>query len=340
MEFSVNQIAALLGGNVTGNGDIKIKSLGKIQDANQHDLAFLSNLKYESYIYTTNAGAVIVSNDFVPKEPVKATLIAVADPYSGFTALLEEYHKFVSFSKVGIENPSHADETATFGENLYRGAFSYVGKNSKIGNNVKIYPNAYIGDNVTIGNNTIIYAGVKIYSECKIGNNCKIHSGAVIGSDGFGFAPQADGSYKTIPQVGNVIIEDNVDIGANTVIDRATMGSTLIKKGVKLDNLIQIAHNVEIGSNTVIASQAGVAGSAIIGENCMIGGQVGIVGHLKIANKSKFAAKAGVMTDITEEGQTFMGGPAFPLRAFMKSWAIVKNLPELVSRIDVLEKKL
>lgn len=340
MEFSVSQIAALLGGNVTGNGDIKIKSLGKIQDATSQDLAFLSNPKYESYLYTTNAGAVIVGADFVPKEAVKATLIAVTDPYSGFTALLEEYHKYASFSKVGIENPSFVDNTATFGDNLYRGAFSYVGKNSTIGNNVKIYPNAYIGDNVVVGNNTIIYAGVKIYSECKIGNNCKIHSGAVIGSDGFGFAPQPDGSYKTIPQVGNVIIEDHVDIGANTVIDRATMGSTIIRKGVKLDNLIQIAHNVEIGSNTVIAAQAGVAGSAIIGENCMLGGQVGIVGHVKMANRTKLAAKAAIMNDITEEGQTLMGAPAFPLRAFMKSWTLLKKLPELVSRIDVLEKKL
>ncbi len=253
MEFSVNQIAAMLGGEVKGDGNEKIKMLAKIQDAKKGQIAFLSNPKYEQFIYSTQATAVIVKKDFIARKEISATLILVDDPYISFTRLLEEYHKLISFQKTGVEQPSFMHETATVGKNIYRGAFSYIGSNARLGNNVKIYPHSYVGDNVVIGDNTIIHPGVKIYADTKIGNNCVIHSGAVIGSDGFGFAPQEDGSYKTIPQLGNVMIEDNVAIGGNTVIDCATLfgDSTLIRQGVKLDNLIQIAHNVEIGKNTV-----------------------------------------------------------------------------------------
>ncbi len=339
MEFSVFQIAAILGGEVKGDGNTKIKSLGKIQEATETDLAFLSNPKYEPFIYTTKAGAVIVGKDFIAKQTIDSALIVVEDPYTGFTTLLEEYQKMLTYGKIGIEEPSYLGENSTIGENIYRGAFSYIGKNCKIGTNVKIYPHTYISDNVVIGDNSVIYSGVKIYIDCKIGSNCKIHAGAVIGSDGFGFAPQPDGSYKTIPQIGNVIIEDNVDIGANTVVDRATMGSTIIKKGVKLDNLIQVAHNVEIGNNTVIAAQAGIAGSSKIGENCQIGGQVGISGHIKIADGTKIAAQSGIMSTIEEKELTFIGSPAFDFKQFLKSWTVLKKLPDLQKRIDQLEKK-
>src|SRR3990170_1583962 len=288
MEFSINQIASMLGGEVQGDGNEKIKMLAKIQEAGKGQIAFLSNPKYEQFIYSTQATAVIVKKDFVARKEISATLILVDDPYISFTRLLEEYHKLISFQKSGVEQPSFMHDTASTGKNIYRGAFSYIGSQARIGDNVKIYPHAYIGDNVVIGDNTIIHPGVKIYADTKIGNNCVIHSGAVIGSDGFGFAPQEDGSYKTIPQLGNVIIEDNVTVGGNTVIDCATLfgDSTLIRQGVKLDNLIQIAHNVEIGKNTVIAAQTGISGSTKLGENCLLAGQVGIAGHLILPNNT------------------------------------------------------
>ncbi len=313
MEFSINQIAVMLGGEVKGDGNEKIKMLAKIQDAKKGQIAFLSNPKYEQYIYSTQATAVIVKKDFTARKEISATLILVDDPYISFTRLLEEYHKLISFQKIGIEQPSFIHENASVGKNIYRGAFSYIGSNARIGDNVKIYPHAYIGDNVLIGNNTIIHPGVKIYADTKIGNNCVIHSGVVIGSDGFGFAPQEDGSYKTIPQLGNVTIEDNVAIGGNTVIDCATLfgDSTVIRQGVKLDNLIQIAHNVEIGKNTVIAAQSGISGSTKIGENCMLAGQVGIAGHITIANNTRLGAQAGVSKSIKEEGATVYGVPRF-----------------------------
>lgn len=342
MEFTVSQVAAMLRGEVKGNGADKINMLAKIQEAQKGQIAFLSNPKYEQYIYTTQATAVIVKKDFAPKKEIASSLILVDDPYISFTMLLEEYHKLVSFQKTGIEQPSYLGEHSTTGQQVYRGAFSYIGNNCKIGDNVKIYPHAYIGDNVVIGDHTIIHPGVKIYNDTRIGNNCVIHSGTVIGSDGFGFAPQEDGSYKTIPQLGNVILEDNVAIGANTVIDCATLfgDSTFIRKGVKLDNLIQIAHNVEIGKNTVIAAQTGISGSSKVGENCVIAGQVGMAGHLIIANKTSIGAQAGILKTITEEGEKIIGSPAFDVKAYYKSYAVFKQLPDLNVRLRDLENKV
>jgi UDP-3-O-[3-hydroxymyristoyl] glucosamine N-acyltransferase len=342
MEFTVKQVAAMLGGEVKGEGADKINMLAKIQDARKGQISFLSNPKYEQYIYTTQASAVIVKKDFIPRKEITTTLILVDDPYSSFTTLLEEYHKLVSFQKTGIEQPSFISDKSIVGKNIYRGAFSYIGQNVKIGDNVKIYPHTYIGDNVSIGNDTILHSNVKLYTDTRIGNNCVIHAGTVIGSDGFGFAPQGDGSYKTIPQLGNVIIEDNVCIGANTVIDCATLygDSTIIREGVKLDNLIQIAHNVEIGKNTVIAAQTGISGSTKVGDNCIIGGQVGLAGHLVIANNTGIGAQAGISKSIKEEGQRIIGYPAFEVKDYFKSYAVFKRLPDLNDRLRELERKV
>lgn len=340
MEFSAQQIASILGGVVKGDGGIKVNRLAKIQEAEAGAVSFLANPKYEPYVYTTRASAVIVSDDFEPRQEISATLICVKDPYSSFSTLLEEYHKINSLRKTGIEEPSYIGTGSVTGENIYRGAFSYIGQNCQIGNNVKIYPHAYVGDNVKIGNNTIIYPGVKIYSDTVIGSYCTFQSGCVVGSDGFGFAPQADGTYKTVPQVGNVVIEDHVDVGANTVIDCATMGSTLIRRGVKLDNLIQIAHNVEIGKNTVMAAQSGVSGSTRIGENCMIGGQVGVTGHIELADRTSVAAQSGVMKTIKDPGNAFWGSPAFDIKKYTRSLALFKKLPDLQKRIEELEEKV
>ncbi|MCF6360324.1 MAG: UDP-3-O-(3-hydroxymyristoyl)glucosamine N-acyltransferase [Cyclobacteriaceae bacterium] len=341
MEFSVNQIAALLNGEVDGNGETIISGLGKIQEANSHQLSFLSNLKYEQHIYTTKAGAIMVSKSFVAEKPISATLIRVEDPYASFTALLEEYHKAVTFSKSGVEEPSYIGENSSVGTDIYRGAFSYIGKNVKIGNNVKIYSNAYVGDNCTVGDNTLIYAGSKLYEGSIIGSNCTIHAGAVIGSDGFGFAPQENGSYKAIPQMGHVILEDNVSIGANTVVDCATFhgDATLIKEGTKLDNLVQIAHNVKVGKNTVMAAQSGISGSTEIGDNCIFGGQSATVGHITIANKTTVAAKTGVPKSIKKEGQTIFGYIGFDIKKFLSSYALFKSLPDINQRLRELEKK-
>jgi UDP-3-O-[3-hydroxymyristoyl] glucosamine N-acyltransferase len=342
MEFTISQIAGMLGGQVSGDGNQKINMLAKIQDAKSGQIAFLSNPKYEQYIYTTLASAVIVKKDFQPKKEITTSLILVDDPYTSFTALLEEYHKLVSFQKTGVEQPSFIGTNSVEGKSIYRGAFSYVGNDVKIGDNVKIYPHVYVGDNVVIGDNTILHTNVKLYAGTKVGNNCIIHAGTVIGSDGFGFAPQTDGTYKTIPQLGNVIIEDNVSIGANTVIDCATMfgDSTIIRQGVKLDNLIQIAHNVEIGKNTVIAAQTGISGSTKIGENSMLAGQVGIAGHLVIANNTGIGAQAGISKSIKEEGQKIIGYPAFNIKEYFKSYAVFKRLPDLNDRLRELEKKI
>ncbi len=341
MEFTVNQIAGMLGGEVSGNGNEKINMLAKIQEAKKGQIAFLSNPRYEQFIYTTEATAVIVKKDFTPKKEIKSTLILVEDPYVSFTLLLEEYHKLISFQKAGIEDPCYLGKDSTVGSNIYRGAFSYIGNNVKVGDNVKIYPHAYIGDNVTIGNNSILHPGVKVYADTIIGNNCVIHSGTVIGSDGFGFAPQEDGTYKTIPQLGKVIIEDNVAIGANTVIDCATFfgDATIIHNGVKLDNLIQIAHNVEIGKNTVIAAQTGVSGSAKIGENCMLAGQVGIAGHLVVANNTSIGAQAGIGKSVVKEGQRLLGSPVFDVKEYFRSYAVFKKLPDINNRLKELEVK-
>ena len=339
MEFSLKDISTILGGEVVGDETEKVNTISKIEEAEKGSISFLANPKYESFVYSTKASAVIVSCDFIPKSQLKTSLIKVKDPYSSFTILLEEYNRISSLSKMGIEQPSFANDDAVIGENCYRGAFSYIGKNVKIGDNVKIYPHTYIGDNTTIGNNVILHTGVKIYNNTVIGSYSTLHANCVIGSDGFGFAPQADGSYKTIPQIGNVIIKDHVSIGANTVIDCATMGSTIIEQGVKLDNLIQIAHNVEVGENTVIAAQSAVAGSTKIGKNCVIGGQVGITGHIKIADKVNIAAQAGVRK-ANVEGQTLWGSPAIDHRLSIKTHTIIKNLPQILKRIEELEEKI
>ncbi len=341
MEFTIQQIAAMLGGEVKGESNGKINMLAKIQDAKKGQIAFLSNPKYENFIYTTQASVVIVSKSFVPRKEIASTLILVDDPYLSFTVLLEEYHKLISFQKSGIEDPCFIGSNSIVGKNIYRGAFSYIGNNVKIGDNVKIYPHAFVGDNVEVGSNTILHPGTKLYADTKVGINCVIHSGTVIGSDGFGFAPQADGTYKTIPQLGNVIIEDNVTIGGNTVIDCATLfgDSTIIRKGVKLDNLIQVAHNVEVGKNTVIAAQSGISGSSRIGDNCILGGQVGIAGHLVIANNTGIGAQAGIGKSIKKEGQKIIGSPAFDVAEYFRSYAVFKKLPDLNQRLRELEKK-
>lgn len=340
MEVSLAQIAEILEGTVEGNGAVTVDRFEKIEEAQSGSLTFLANLKYEEFIYTTNASAVIVGNDFSPRKEISANLIKVSDPYSSFGKLLKAYEEMTAKVKMGVESPSYQSESATYGDNTYLGAFSYLGENVKLGDNVKIYPNCYLGDNVEIGDNTILFAGVKIYADCKVGQSCKLHSGVVIGSEGFGYAPQADGTFDSIPQIGNVIIEDRVDIGANTTVDCATMGSTIIKSGVKIDNLVQVAHNVELGKNTAIASQAGISGSAKIGENCQIGGQAGITGHLTIADKTTIGPQAGVPKTITEGGKVWFGSPIVEHREFLKASIIIRNLPSLIDRVKQLEKKL
>lgn len=339
MQFSIREIAHLLNGEIEGNGELIINDMGTLDGAGEGCISFLSNPKYEYQIYSTKAAAVIVGKDFMPSKPLNSTLIRVDDPYVGFSILLDEYDKILTFQKKGVEDPCFLGENSKIGNDVYRGAFSYIGKNVTIGDHVKIYPHVYVGDSVVIGDNTILYSGVKIYDRVVIGNNCQIHAGAVIGSDGFGYAPQKDGTYKKIPQLGNVIIEDQVDIGANTTIDRATLESTIIKKGVKLDNLIQVAHNVMIGENTVAAAQTGVSGSTIIGKNCIIAGQAGIVGHIKLADKMTIAAQSGVTKTFENEGETILGSPAFEIHSYRKSYAIFRKLPELLERVRELEEK-
>ncbi|GAB4049829.1 UDP-3-O-(3-hydroxymyristoyl)glucosamine N-acyltransferase [Spirosoma litoris] len=339
MKFTVKQIATLLGGEVTGNDTLEITGLAKIEEGKTGDISFLSNLKYEPHLYTTQVSAVIVDRSFEPKKPVSPALIFVENSYSAFTRLLEEYHKQLIFARVGIEQPSYIGDDCQVGEQIYRGAFSYIGRGCQIGKNVKIYPQAYIGNNVCIGDNTIIHPGARVLDNTIIGQYCVVHPNAVIGSEGFGFAPQPDGTYKTIPQLGNVILEDFVNIGSGTTVDCATMGSTIIRKGAKLDNLIQIAHNVEIGKNTVIAAQSGVSGSTKLGDNCVIAGQVGFAGHLTIANGTKVGAQSGVGKSIEEEGTAINSSPAFGLKESMRSLAVFRRLPELDQRITKLEKK-
>jgi len=340
MEFTTGQIANLIGGELKGSETIKISTVAKIEEAREGAIAFLSNPKYENYLYSTDASAVIVNRSFVPKTAVKTALILVDDAYTSFTMLLEEYHRIVSFLKTGIENPAFAGTNSIIGAGVYRGAFSYIGDHCRIGNNVKIYPQVYIGDYVEIGDNTILYPGTKVYSKSKIGSHCTLHAGCVIGSDGFGFAPQKDGSYKDIPQIGNVVLEDHVSIGANTVVDCATMGSTVIREGTKLDNLIQVGHNVEIGKHTVIAAQTGISGSTKVGDYCMIGGQVGLAGHLKLAARTNIAAQSGLGKSVTEEGSVLMGSPAFDYKKYIKSATVFRKLPDLQKRIEELEQKI
>lgn len=337
MQFSAAQIASLINAKVEGDAEAVVHSFGKIEEARQGQLAFLANPKYEEYLYTTGASIIIVHEQQELREPLRATLLKVADPYTAFATLLSTYQEMVAQQMTGIQEPSFIAKTATLGENVFVGAFAFIGENVRVGNNVKIYPSVYLGNNVRIGDNSILHPGVRVYHDCVIGCQVNIHAGTVIGSDGFGFAPQTDGSFKKVPQIGNVVVEDRVEIGANCTIDRATMGSTLIRSGAKLDNLIQIAHNVEVGHNTVIAAQAGVSGSTKIGNNVMIGGQAGIVGHIQIADNAKINAQSGVSKSIKNPGTAVTGSPAFDYTSALRSQAVTRNLPELEKRITELE---
>lgn len=337
MKFTAEQIAGVLEGEVVGNPNAEVSTLSKIEEGIEGSLTFLSNPKYVSFIYSTQASVTIVNKNFVPESPISTTLIKVEDAYGAFAKVLTFYDQAKNDSKKGIEQPVFMSEDLVYGDDLYLGSFTYIGKNVTLGKNVKIYPNCYIGDNVTIGDNMVMQAGVRIYSETVIGNNCCFYSGVIIGADGFGFAPNAANGYDKIPQIGNVIIEDNVEIGAGTTIDRATMGSTIIRNGVKLDNQIQIAHNVEIGENTVIAAQTGVAGSTKIGKHCTIGGQVGISGHIVIGNNVRIQAQSGVTKNL-KDNDIIQGTPAFGYNDFSKSYVHFKNLPKIMVELNELRK--
>jgi UDP-3-O-[3-hydroxymyristoyl] glucosamine N-acyltransferase len=338
MKFTVGQIAQVVGGAVEGDAEATVSSLAKIEEAGAGALAFLANAKYEPFLYTTRATAVIVSPELPLRQAVAASLIRVADPYSAFTKLLEFYAQATRMGKRGVEQPSFLGESSIIGPGHYRGAFSYVGENCIIGENVLIFPHAYIGDRVRIGANSVIHAGAKIYADTVIGERCVIKAGAVVGTDGFGFAPQPDGSYKAIPQIGNVVLEDDVSIGANATVDCATMGSTVVRQGAKIDNLVQLAHNVEVGKHTVIAAQTGISGSSKVGDYCVLAGQVGLVGHISLANRTTLAAKTGVQKSVREEGQVLQGYPAFSLRDNQRASVIYRHLPELERRLTALEK--
>lgn len=338
MKINAERIAQLINGKIEGDKTVEVNSFGKIEEAKQGQLAFLANPKYEDYLYTTNASVIIINDSQELKQPVSATLIRVADAYIAFANLLQKYQEMMKAQLTGIQQPSYISSAATLAENVFVGAFTYIGENAIIGNNVKLYPGVYIGNDVKIGNNSILHPGVKIYFGCVVGSNVTIHAGTVIGGDGFGFAPQENGSYQKVPQIGNVIVEDNVEIGCNATIDRATVGSTIIHKGTKLDNLIQIAHNVEIGCDTVIAAQAGISGSTKIGNNVMIGGQVGIVGHLQIADGAKINAQSGVSKSIKQKNTAVTGSPAYDYTSALRSQAISRNLPQMEKRLAELEK--
>lgn len=338
MIFTADQIAKALKGTVEGDKNTEVHTLSKIEEGTAGSLSFLANPKYTPFIYETKASIVIVNADFKASKTLNCTLVRVKDAYSAFSQLLEMYNQ-VKLNKTGISKQAAIAETAKIGENVYIGEFVVIGENAVIANNAKLYPQTYVGENCKIGENTTLFAGVKIYSDCVIGSNCTLHAGAVIGSDGFGFAPQADKNYKKVAQIGNVIIEDNVEIGANTTIDRATLGSTRIHQGVKLDNLIQVAHNVEIGENTVIAAQSGISGSTKIGKNCMLGGQVGLGGHISIGDDVKIGAQSGIISNI-KSGQTILGSPAIDVSNYIRSAIYFKQLPDLAKKISALEKKV
>ncbi|WP_129716981.1 UDP-3-O-(3-hydroxymyristoyl)glucosamine N-acyltransferase [Pedobacter sp. SYP-B3415] len=341
MQFTAKQISGFLNGTIEGDPDVEVAELSKIEEGKPGSLCFLSNPKYENFLYSTNASVVIVSRDFSADQPVKPTLIRVDNPYSAFSLLLEKYNEAIKQElKAGIEEPCFIHPSAKIGNNVFIGAFSYIGENVTIADNSRIHTQVYIGAGTEIGEDCLIYPGVKIYHQCKIGRQVVVHANAVIGSDGFGFAPQPDGTYHKIAQIGNVVIEDDVEIGANTTIDRATMGSTIIRSGVKLDNLIQIAHNAEIGANTVVAAQSGISGSTKIGANSVIGGQVGIAGHLNLARGTQIGAKAGVNSNITEENKQWHGSPAQPLRDWMKASVIFRRLPDIEKQLGVLEARI
>ena len=337
MEFSAGQIAAFLGGKVDGDADVKVGSFSKIEEGREGTLTFLANPKYEHYIYDTKASVVLVNNSFVPTAPVSATLVRVENAYVALAMLLNMVEQ-AKPKKTGISSAAFIAASATVGEGCYVGNFAYIGENVRVGKGCEIYPHAYIGDGVTIGDGCILYPHTTVYHGCKIGSGCILHAGSVVGSDGFGFAPEGE-DYKKIPQLGNVVLEDNVEIGANTTIDRAVMDSTIIRRGVKLDNLIQIAHNVEVGENTVMAAQVGIAGSTKIGSHCMFGGQVGLAGHLHIADRVMFGAQAGVHSDI-KEAKTLLGSPALDAKDYMRSSAVFSRLPEMYRTMGQMQREI
>jgi UDP-3-O-[3-hydroxymyristoyl] glucosamine N-acyltransferase len=339
MEFTAATIAGFLKGELEGNPDTVVNTIARIEEGHQGALSFLANPKYEHYLYTTKSSVVLVNKSFKPTSQVEATLIRVQDAYEAFASLLHMVDQSRPRKK-GIHATAIIEQTAKIGKDVYIGPYSYIGENCSIGDNCSVYPHVYVGDNTKLGNNCTLNPGVKIYHDCVLGEGCTVHAGAVIGSDGFGFAPQSETEFMKIPQIGNVIIEDHVEIGANVAIDRATVGSTVIHKGVKLDNLIQIGHNVEVGENTVIAGQTGIAGSTKVGKNCMFAGQVGIAGHLKIADGTKIGAKAGVAGDIREENSVVLGIPAIEHKQFLRSSVIFRKLPELKTKIDELEREI
>jgi UDP-3-O-[3-hydroxymyristoyl] glucosamine N-acyltransferase len=338
MHFNAAQIASLIHGTIEGDQNTSVASFGKIEEAQQGQLAFLANPKYEEYLYTTKASIIIINDSQEIKQHITPTVIRVKDAYSAFATILSTHQQMVTERMNGIQDPAYISVSAKIGENIFVGAFTYIGANVVIGNDVKLFPQVFLGDNVSIGSNSILYPGVKIYHDCSVGKNVTIHAGTVIGSDGFGFAPQEGGNFKKVPQIGNVLIEDNVEIGANTTIDRATIGSTIIKAGAKLDNLIQIAHNVEVGNDTVIAAQVGISGSTKIGSKVMIGGQAGFVGHLIIADGSKIGAQSGVGKSLKKPNTAVTGTPAFDYANSMRSLAISRNLPDMEKRISELEQ--
>ncbi len=340
MTFNAKTLAEYLHGDVEGNPEATASTVARIEQGRPGALCFLANPKYEQYLYTTKASIVLVNRSFNLTQAVEATIIRVDNAYESIASLLDLYNSMKTLNKKGRSWRAHVSWRAKLGKGVWVGAGSYVSRGVQVGNNTKIFPHVYIGDNVTIGDNCILYPGVKIYHGCKIGNNCTIHSNTVIGSDGFGFAPTADGSYKKIPQIGYVVLEDNVEIGANTVVDRATMDATVIKKGVKIDNLVQIAHNVEVGENTVIAALTGIAGSTKIGKQCMFGGQVGIAGHITVADGTQAGAQAGISYTVKEPNQTIIGSPAINATNYFKSYAIFRKLPDLKKQIDELTSSL
>ncbi len=339
MTFSAQQIAMMIGGSVEGDAQAAVDSFGKIEEATAGQLAFLANPKYEDYLYSTGASVIIINDKLVLRQPVAASLIRVPDAYNAFAILLTKYQQLQLQQMEGRQEPSYVDETATVGKNVFIGAFAYIGRNVRIEDGVKIYPQVFIGDEVTVGAGTVLHPGVRVYNQCSIGAGCTVHGGTVIGADGFGFAPQADGSYQKVPQIGNVVVEDNVEIGANTTIDRATIGSTIIRTGAKIDNLVQIAHNVEVGANTVIAAQTGISGSTKIGRNVLIGGQAGIVGHIRIGDGARINAQSGVSKSL-DNGKSVTGSPAYDYSAALRSQALSRKLPEMDQKIKALEKQL
>jgi UDP-3-O-[3-hydroxymyristoyl] glucosamine N-acyltransferase len=339
MEFNAATIAGFLKGEIVGDPETKVNTIARIEEGHQGALSFLANPKYEHYLYTTGSSIVLVNKSFVPSGKVEATLIKVEDAYRSFAALLQMVDQ-ARPRKKGVHNTAIIEATTSIGQNVYIGPYVYVGENCIIGDDCSLYPHVYIGDNTSIGKKSTLNPGVTIYHDCIIGENCTIHAGTVIGSDGFGFAPQSESEFMKIPQMGNVILEDNVEIGANVAIDRATIGSTIIRKGVKLDNLIQIGHNVEIGENTVMAGQTGISGSTKVGKNCMFGGQVGLAGHLKVADGTRIGAQSGIPGDVKKENSVLLGYPAIDARDFLRSSVVFKNLPEVKKKIDDLEKQV